>query len=66
MHGGKKACFTHLARSCALGSWYVKKIPSLRDAMLLRSYACPSCGLLIQTELARPTRPPLRDIQLAL
>lgn len=34
--------------------------------MLLRSYACPSCGSLIQTELARPTDPPLWDIQLAL
>jgi acetone carboxylase gamma subunit len=34
--------------------------------MLLRSYACPSCGLLIQTELVRPTDPLLWDIQLAL
>ena len=35
------------------------------DKIVFRSYACPSCGLLIQTELARPTDPPLWDIQLA-
>jgi N-methylhydantoinase B len=35
------------------------------DDMVFRSYACPSCGLLIQTEMARPTDPPLWDIQLA-
>ena len=35
------------------------------DKMVFRSYACPSCGLLIQTELVRPTDPPLWDIQLA-
>jgi N-methylhydantoinase B len=33
------------------------------DKIVFRSYACPSCGLLIQTELARPTDPPLWDIQ---
>jgi len=32
--------------------------------MVLRSYACPSCGLLIQVDIARPTDPPLWDIQL--
>jgi acetone carboxylase gamma subunit len=32
---------------------------------VFRGYACPSCGLLIQTELARPTDPPLWDIRLA-
>ena len=35
------------------------------DKIVFRSYACPSCGLLIQTELVRPTDPPLWDIQLA-
>jgi N-methylhydantoinase B len=35
------------------------------DKMVLRSYACPSCGLLLQIEIARPTDPPLWDIQLA-
>ena len=35
------------------------------DEMVFRSYACPSCGLLIQTEMSRPTDPPLWDIQLA-
>ena len=35
------------------------------DEMVFRSYACPSCGLLIQTEMTRPTDPPLWDIQLA-
>jgi acetone carboxylase gamma subunit len=35
------------------------------DKIVFRNYACPSCGLLIQTELARPTDPPLWDIQLA-
>jgi hypothetical protein len=35
------------------------------DEMVFRSYACPSCGLLIQTELARPADEPLWDIQLA-
>ena len=34
------------------------------DDMVFRSYACPSCGLLIQTEMTRPTDPPLWDIQL--
>ena len=34
------------------------------DKIVFRSYACPSCGLLIQTELVRPTDPPLWDIQL--
>ena len=36
------------------------------DKIVFRSYACPSCGLLIQTELVRPTDPPLWDIQLAV
>jgi acetone carboxylase gamma subunit len=36
------------------------------DKIVFRSYACPSCGLLIQTELAHPTDPPLWDIQLAV
>ncbi|MBI3801350.1 MAG: hydantoinase B/oxoprolinase family protein [Deltaproteobacteria bacterium] len=35
------------------------------DKMVFRSYACPSCGLLIQMEIARPTDPPLWDMQLA-
>ena len=35
------------------------------DAVVLRSYARPSCGLLLATELARPADPPLWDIQLA-
>ncbi|MGE4094939.1 MAG: hydantoinase B/oxoprolinase family protein [Candidatus Binatia bacterium] len=35
------------------------------DKMAFRSYACPSCGLLLQTEITRPTDPPLWDIQLA-
>jgi N-methylhydantoinase B len=34
------------------------------DKIVFRSYACPSCGLLIQTELVHPTDPPLWDIQL--
>ena len=34
------------------------------EKMVLRSYACPSCGLLIQVDIARPTDPPLWDIQL--
>jgi hypothetical protein len=34
------------------------------DKIVFRGYACPSCGLLIQTELVRPTDPPLWDIQL--
>lgn len=36
------------------------------DDMVFRSYACPSCGLLIETEIARPTDAPLWDIQLVL
>jgi N-methylhydantoinase B len=36
------------------------------DKIVFRSYACPSCGLLLQTEMARPTDPPLWDIQLAM
>jgi acetone carboxylase gamma subunit len=36
------------------------------DKMVFRSYACPSCGLLLQIEMARPTDPPLWDIQLAV
>lgn len=35
------------------------------DEIVFRSYACPSCGLLLQTELARPTDPPLWDTQLS-
>lgn len=35
------------------------------DKMVFRNYACPSCGLLLQTEMARPTDPPLWDMQLA-
>ena len=35
------------------------------DKVVFRSYVCSSCGLLIQTELARPADPPLWDIQLA-
>lgn len=34
------------------------------DEIVLRSYACPSCGLLLTTEMVRPTDPPLWDIQL--
>lgn len=34
------------------------------DEMVLRDYACPSCGLLMQIEIARPGGPPLWDIQL--
>jgi N-methylhydantoinase B len=34
------------------------------DKMVLRGYACPSCGLLLQIEIARPTDPPLWDVQL--
>jgi N-methylhydantoinase B len=36
------------------------------DKMVFRSYACPSCGLLIQIEIARPTDPPLWDIELVV
>lgn len=36
------------------------------DKIVFRSYACPSCGLLLQTEIARPTDPPLWDMQLAV
>lgn len=35
------------------------------DKMVFRGYACPSCGLLLQMEIARPTDPPLWDVQLA-
>jgi len=35
------------------------------NEMVFRSYACPSCGLLLQIEIARPSDPPLWDIQLA-
>lgn len=35
------------------------------DEVVWRSYACPSCGLLLQSDIARPTDPPLWDIQLA-
>jgi N-methylhydantoinase B len=35
------------------------------DEIVWRGYACPSCGLLLQGEIARPTDPPLWDIQLA-
>jgi len=35
------------------------------EKIVFRSYVCPSCGLLIQTELVRPTDPLLWDIQLA-
>jgi hypothetical protein len=35
------------------------------DKMVFRGYACPSCGLLLQIEIARPTDPLLWDIQLA-
>ena len=35
------------------------------DEIVFRGYACPSCGVLIQTELTRPIDPPLWDIQLA-
>ncbi len=35
------------------------------DKMVFRGYACPSCGLLLQTEIARPTDLPLWDVQLA-
>jgi N-methylhydantoinase B len=35
------------------------------DKIVFRGYACPSCGLLLQIELVRPTDPPLWDIQLA-
>jgi len=34
------------------------------DKMVFCSYACPSCGLLLQIEIARPTDLPLWDIQL--
>ena len=36
------------------------------DKRAFRSYACPSCGLLLQIEIARPTDPPLWDIQLTM
>jgi hypothetical protein len=36
------------------------------DKIVFCNYACPSCGLLLQTEMARPTDPPLWDIQLAV
>ncbi|MGH7962181.1 MAG: acetone carboxylase subunit gamma [Candidatus Binatia bacterium] len=35
------------------------------DEMVFRSYACPNCGLLLQMEIARPSDPPLWDMQLA-
>ena len=35
------------------------------DEMVLRSYACPSCGLLLTSEIVRPDDAPLWDIQLA-
>jgi N-methylhydantoinase B len=35
------------------------------DKMVFRSYACPSCGLLLQIEIARPSDSPLWDMQLA-
>ncbi len=36
------------------------------DEMVLRAYACPSCGLLLGTEIVRLDDPPLWDIQLAV
>ena len=36
------------------------------DEMVLRSYACPSCGLLLTAEIVRPDDPPLWDIELAV
>ncbi len=35
------------------------------DALQFRLYACPSCGLLLQTELLRPGDEPLADLQLS-
>jgi N-methylhydantoinase B len=34
------------------------------DEVVWRSYTCPSCGLLLQSDITRPTDPPLWDIQL--
>lgn len=34
------------------------------DGLCFRLYACPSCGVLLQTELMRPGDPPLADLQL--
>ncbi|HXG22370.1 MAG TPA: hydantoinase B/oxoprolinase family protein [Methylomirabilota bacterium] len=36
------------------------------EKMVCRGYACPSCGLLLQIDIARPADPPLWDIQLAV
>lgn len=34
------------------------------DELRFRLYSCPSCGLLLQTELLRPTDEPLEDLEL--
>jgi N-methylhydantoinase B len=34
------------------------------DEIVFRNYACPACGVLIETEIARPDDPPLAELQL--
>jgi hypothetical protein len=34
------------------------------DSVAFQTYACPGCGLLIQTEILRPGDQPLWDLQL--
>ena len=36
------------------------------DRVVLRQFACPGCGLLIENEIAVADEPPLRDVELRM
>lgn len=60
----KLSCATTEQSVSAVNPYVLDPKTYVDDEMVFRSYACPNCGLLIQTDIARPTDPPLWDMQL--
>jgi len=62
----KKFCATEDFPVTATNPHVLDPRTYIDDELQFRLYSCPSCGLLLQTELLRPTDEPLVDLELTL
>jgi N-methylhydantoinase B len=60
----KNACATEDLPVTAANPHVLDPRIYIDDELRFRLYSCPSCGLLLQTELLRPTDEPLADLEL--